>query len=378
MALMGNKKKLLFIIPSLVSGGAEKILVLLLDSMDKDIYEIELVVFQQVEVECASYYVGFPVIDLGKKRPLDFFKLIFKLSRVIQEKRPQLIVSFLTYSNYLTLIAKTISGVDCPVVIAEHSVISSGGSGLSGFVKKLIVKAVYPLATGVVVVSDGCRKELIEKFNVLDEKIRIIPNGINIQYLNQLAQDDVSHPWFKEMTPIFISVGRLSEAKNFQLLLHAFSLISRKGSYRLLIIGEGEEEKNLRELARSLGIDQNVAFLGYQENPYRYLAKSSVFVLSSSWESFSLAIVEAMCLNVPVISTDCPFGPREIIDDMVNGMLVPPGNAQLLAQAMLDLISNDSLKKKYKQNGLKKVESFELKVMVNRYIDLFNNSMGGL
>lgn len=375
MVLTG-KKKLLFVIPSLVCGGAEKILILLLAAMDKDIYETELIVFEQKAVECASYHVNSTVIDLGKKSPLDFFKLIFKLSRVIKERRPNLIISFLTYSNYLTLIAKTISGVDFPAIVAEHSVISNGGSGLTGFVKKLIVKVVYPFATGIVTVSEGCRKELVEKFNVPEKKIQVIPNGVDIESLNRLAQEDVDHPWFKERTPIFVTVGRLSKAKNHQLLLKAFSLIIQKGSYRLAIIGEGEEDNNLRELTRSLGIDQDILFLGYQENPYRFLSKSSVFVLSSSWESFSLAIIEAMCLHVPVISIDCPFGPREIIDDKINGVLVPSGNAEALAQAMIALVSDDYLRKKYADNGFKRVQDFEIVTMINKYVELFNNIIG--
>lgn len=368
-------KKLLFVIPSLGCGGAEKILIQLLAALNKDSYETELIVFQQRVLGCASFQVSLPVTDLKKKGAYDTLKLILKLTRAIKEKQPDLIISFITYANYLTLIAKIISGTTTPIVVAEHGVVSKIGTGLSGTIKKLIVRTVYPWATRVIAVSDGSRKELIQKFKLSEDKITVIPNGVDIKHINRLAQETVSHPWFNERIPIFITIGRLSKVKNHKLLICAFSLLAQKGDYRLAIIGEGDQESNLQELAKFLRVESKVAFLGYQPNPYSYLKKASVFVLSSSWESFSLVIVEAMCLRVPVISTDCPFGPREIIDNKINGILVKPHNAQSLAKAMYDLVSNDSLMKKYGENGFKKSQSFDLSIMVDKYISLVNSTM---
>lgn len=377
MYSIDNKKKIVFVINSLDYGGAEKIFISLLAALDKSVFDVEVVVLEGKDKAFIASRCNCPFTVLDKRKPIDFFRLVFSLGNLLKRKKPDLIVSFLTYSNYVVLLSRAIFNYKIRIVVAEHSVVSRCGVGVAGFIRKFLVKIAYPLADNIVVVSNGCKDELVSEFGVAEEKIKVIYNGIDIDALNRLSSNEVSHPWFKERIPIFVTVGRLTKAKNHQLLLRAFALLCRQGNYRLVIIGHGDEEIKLKELARVLGISDSVLFLGYQDNPYKFIVKSSVFVLSSSWESFSLAIVEAMSLGVPVVSTNCSFGPGEIIDNNRNGLLVPVSDVEAMAHAMSKMVSNNHLREEFIKNGLLKVQRFRLDNMIGRYVDLLNKELCG-
>jgi len=190
--------------------------------------------------------------------------------------------------------------------------------------------------------------------------------------LYNLAKEPVEHPWFnnKEI-PIIIAVGRLTKAKDYPTFLRAFSLICKKRKAHLVILGEGEERKNLENLIHKLNLPENVAFLGFQKNPYKYMQKASVFVLSSKREGFPNVIVEAMTCGVPVISTNCQSGPNEIIKNGENGILVPVGDEKALAEAILKVLNNHSLRQKFSEQGRKKAQDFTAEKSIKEYEKLF-------
>ena len=159
----------------------------------------------------------------------------------------------------------------------------------------------------------------------------------------------------------------MTHAKGYPCLIRAYHLISKKITSDLVILGIGEEEERLRVLTRELGIEERVEFLGFQENPYKFMKNASLFVLSSLWESFALVIVEAMACGVPVISTDCPSGPGEIITPGENGMLVSPADEKALAEAMLKLLEDESLRRKFSCEGKKRAEDFRIEKILPQY-----------
>ncbi len=140
---------------------------------------------------------------------------------------------------------------------------------------------------------------------------------------------------------------------------------------RLVILGDGGKRSNLEKLARQLGIERQVTFLGFQTNPFKYLARSDIFVLSSLWEGFALVIVEAMACGIPVISTRCPSGPDEIITDGVNGLLVPVADETALAEAILRLLKDKKLAVKLAQAGTKRAEDFAITKIIKQYEAIF-------
>jgi glycosyltransferase involved in cell wall biosynthesis len=143
----------------------------------------------------------------------------------------------------------------------------------------------------------------------------------------------------------------------------------------LIILGRGDKKEELKNLARNLNIDEYVTFLGFQSNPYGLVARSNLFVLSSLWEGFPNALIEAMACRIPVISTDCSSGPKEIITSGVNGLLVPVGDVDILADAILKVLTDKELSNKIAKNGRKRVMDFEAKKVVREYEKLFISTM---
>ena len=199
----------------------------------------------------------------------------------------------------------------------------------------------------------------------------VIYNSIDIVKITTLLNNEVEHTCFNENIPLITVCGRLTSSKNYPLLLKSFAIIQREIKARLLILGEGEKRKSLEDLVDKLGIQDKVMFLGFQKNPFKYIAKSNIFVLSSSWEGFSIVIVEAMACGVPVISTRCPSGPDEIITDEVNGLLVPVANVDAMAQAILRLLKDESLSNRLAEAGKKRAKDFKVEKMVAEYERLF-------
>lgn len=364
---MVGRKKIVFIIPSMGGGGAERILADVLASLDSNLYEPILVVFAKK----GKTPTGIRVYDLEKRNAFDFVKLILRLRSVLIREQPSLAVSFITYANYISLLSKQFIGNKIPFVIAEHSVVYKTIAGRFAFLKSLLVSRFYPLADRVITASDGCKRELVQLFHVPDGLITVIRNGVNIDLITQLAKEEVEFPWFKEETPVIISVGRLTKAKNFPLLLKAVSLIKPAIDWRLLIIGDGEERAKLLALTNALGLSDKVIFLGYQDNPYKYLSRARLLVVSSDWESFSLVILEAMCLGVTVVATDCPFGPAEIIEQNKNGILVPPSNAGELGGAISRVLIDADLCGSLVKAAQSRVSDFELTEMNEGYQKIF-------
>jgi glycosyltransferase involved in cell wall biosynthesis len=212
-------------------------------------------------------------------------------------------------------------------------------------------------------------------FRVPCPKIQIINNPIDIHSIIDLSHEKVEHSWFSQNTPIIISVGRLTDVKGYPYLLRSFKDIADQVSCRLVILGQGEKERSLKELAQQLGIDQSVAFLGFQNNPFKYMSRSKVFVLSSLSEAFPMVILEAMTCNVPIVSS-ATTGSKEIINEGANGLLVPIGDEKSLTQAILKLLSNDSLSNNLAHCGTQRVGDFSADHIIKQYEKLFETLTG--
>jgi glycosyltransferase involved in cell wall biosynthesis len=208
------------------------------------------------------------------------------------------------------------------------------------------LRRLYPRADAIVCVSAGVAEDLRRYLTLPAGRITIIHNPIQI-----LAEEPSArlHPWLGDRgQPVILGAGRLSRQKDFMTLLHAFALLSDLPAHRLMIIGEGPERAHLEREAVRLGIAERVTLPGFVTNPRACMAASSLFVLSSAWEGFGNVLVEAMAVGTPVVSTDCPSGPREILQDGALGPLVPVGDAPALArairQALLDPVPAERLR----------------------------------
>lgn len=364
-------KKILFVVPALEGGGAEKILIDLLNGIPRHVFETGLIVFNKSGSCSENIPTNTSLFNLNKKDRFDFLRLVFKFARIVQQEKPDLIVTFLTYANYLCLVAKALFRLRPAIIVAEHSIVSRVVLSRAPFIKSLLVRLFYPRASRVITVSDGCSEELVRYFGVPEKKLSVIYNGIDIGLVRTLGEEKIDHPWFADQVPILISVGRLSKGKNHALLLHALSLLRSRMAVRLIIVGEGEELERLKLLARNLSLQDDVWFAGFQRNPYKYLSRSKVFVSTSNYESFSIVILEAMSLGIPVVATDCPFGPREIISNRYNGILTRPNDSHQLSFKIDEVLNDQQLYAQLVAEGMRRASEFTLQQTNEKYLQLF-------
>jgi glycosyltransferase involved in cell wall biosynthesis len=198
---------------------------------------------------------------------------------------------------------------------------------------------VYPWADAVIAVSDGVAEQVASLTGMPRERITTIYNPVVTPELLWRSREPVDHPWLAPgQPPVVLGVGKLKIQKGFRTLIRAFARVRAARPARLVILGEGARRRTLEALVDELGLREDVALPGYVENPWAWMSRASVFALSSRWEGLPGALIEAMACGCPVVSTDCPSGPAEILEGGVYGPLVPVGDAGALARAILELL----------------------------------------
>lgn len=216
----------------------------------------------------------------------------------------------------------------------------SGALATKGPLRRAIwhvpMRAFYRRADAVIAVSQGVADDVLAITGLPAAHVPVVRNPVITPDLERLAQEPVQHFWFAPgEPPVILGIGRLTEQKDFATLLRAFAIVRRARACRLMILGEGRQRARLGALAQQLGISAHVALPGYAANPYSYLRRARLFVLSSAWEGSPNALTEALALGIPSVATDCPSGPRELLAGGEYGPLVPIGDASALAAAML-------------------------------------------
>lgn len=369
-----------FFLPSLEPGGTERNVVNLANAIDVTKYNVSLVLGIKEGDFLGQINAHIPIIDLGASHSIPLF---FKLVDYLRAGKPDVLISSFPRINIICILAKFFSGAPTKIIITEHSVFSLlpviaktfWRRSFAYFFMPVLAKFLYPHTSAIVCVSRGIADDLAAILHI-SNSITIINNPVVSEEVYLLAERPVSHPWFLESNiPVIIAAGRLVACKDYPTLLSAFKLVAEKMPARLVILGRGPEEKKLQNLSRDLGISKYVAFLGFVENPYSYMKKSTLFVLSSLQEGFGNVIIEAMACGIPVISTDCPAGPREIISSGINGLLVPVGDYLSLAKNMVNILTDAALREKVSDGGKKRAQDFYVSTSAKKYEELFEAVM---
>ncbi len=381
--------KVMFLIPHISDGGAERILSEL--SQNLSVTEQVLVVFE----EKAGYPFKGRLLSLDMpiergsvlKRARGLIRRAWKLRRILREERPDTVVSFMGEANILnSLLAPN------PIVTVHNHLSSLAEltrAGAAGKLAKIrlwfeelaaeaLIRSLYRRAR-VVAVSEIIRKEMIERFRVPERQVVVIPNAINTGEIRAKASEPAACPW-KPGIPVIVTAGRLTLQKGQWRLIRAFAEVRKTVPCQLAILGTGELESELKSLARSLGVEADVYFLGWQENPWKFMARADVFVLPSISEGFGLVILEAMACGVPVIATDCPGAAREILFPEY-GVLVPPldlltKNVDQLSGAILRMLQDGEARQRYVTAGFERVRHFEYPAFVEKYQRLIEKTAG--
>jgi glycosyltransferase involved in cell wall biosynthesis len=290
------------------------------------------------------------------------------LVRYLRRRRPLALLSALNRANLVALWAQRLAGAAVRVVVSEHNTYSSvvqQPMGLRGRQIMNLVRHCYHWADGIVAVSKGVADDLAQVTGIPRPDIRVIYNPVITPELRRKAKAPLAHPWFDpRQPPVVLGVGRLTEQKNYAALIEAFAQVRQLRPARLMILGEGQERGMLEALARQLRLEQNVKLPGIVENPYPYMSQASVFVLSSRWEGLPTVLIEALYCGVPIVATDCPSGPREILAGGKYGQLIPMGNTSALARAIETVLAGH-ISRPTRESW----QPFELEIVVDQYID---------
>ncbi|HYN39397.1 MAG TPA: glycosyltransferase [Rhodospirillales bacterium] len=264
---------------------------------------------------------------------------IAALRRYLHEGRPHAILSFLNYPNTVLLLAASLHRGDTRFIVSVRNHMSvAAAHNESAWVRSVprLMRRLFGLADAVVTPSIGVADDVAAITGIGRDRISVIYNPVFRPELTEMADAPVDHPWLADGNePVILGSGKFKPQKDFPTLLQAFAKVRAVRPARLIVLGEGEGEGQLREMTTRLGIAQDVDFPGHVANPFAYYRRASVFVLSSVWEGLPNALIEAMACGCPVVSTDCPSGPCEILDGGRFGTLVPVGEIDKMAEAIL-------------------------------------------
>lgn len=364
-----------FFIHSLGGGGAQQVTIRLLKYLNRKLFQPTIILVEKRGPFVDKVPTDVPIVDL-KVRHVRY--ALPKLMRHLHRKRPDILFSVMGYTNVIALLAQRFTGIPTKVFASVHNTLSKSTKNRRNIRAKVILyleRRLYPKAERVIAVSQGVKDDISDYLGIRKEKIAMIYNPIVDGTIFELTQESVNHPWFHNSEiPVIIAVGALTKQKNYLLLFRAFKLILARHPARLVILGEGRQRAHLENIAKELGITDNVALLGFQGNPYKFMAKASAFVLSSSWEGLPTVLVEAMACGVPVVSTDCTSGPSEIISRPGhNGLLVPVDQPEALADAILQILENKELATRFAKAASERAEDFGAARITREYEELFKS-----
>lgn len=366
-----EKTSVLIYQPRMCPGGAQRITLTLLDNLDREKYRPILVVRRSEGEWMSAIPPDVPVYALDVRVRFAWYRF----GKLLKRLDPDIVLSMSSTGNLTASAAHLVARVRAPLIVAEHNTFSEvwRRKKLKFVLLKGIKKALYRNATRILAVSQGVAEDLVRTIGVPRDRLVVVYNPIVEEKLESLAEENVDHPWFNDSVPLILAAGRLVAQKDYPMLLEAFQKVRRRTVARLVVLGEGDLDMLLRERTRELGIDDDVAFLGFVANPYSYMKRCSVFALSSRWEGFGNVIVEAMACSVPVVATDCPSGPSEIITDGEDGFLVPVGDASSMARVFERLLENPELRTRIGKEGWRRSRDFSVQAAINSYQDLLSS-----
>lgn len=365
-----NPSHIAIFLRSLAGGGAERVIVNLSRSFVEKGLKVDLVLTRIK----GSYNSEVPpevrIVDLqAPKLPTS----IPKLTNYLKKEQPFALLSALHYPCEIALWAKRLAGVSTRIIVSEHNTLSVEAKRLPQLTARLTpisARLFYPWADGIIAVSQGVANDLANVTKLPRERIKVIYNPVITKDLLEKARQPVDHPWFRSgEPPVVLAVGRLIAQKDYPTLLRAFAKVVQETAAKLVILGGGQERERLNNLVRELGIENHVTMLGFVTNPYAYMAQAKVFALSSAWEGLPTVIIEAMAVGTPVVATDCPSGPAEILDRGKYGELAPVGNSEAMAQAILRVLAGN-----YKPVDPAWLQQFTLEYATQKYLDILGVS----
>lgn len=316
-------------------GGVERMMNALIAGMIEAGHRVDVLVLKRRGGHFAAIPSEADIVPLGQEHAA---LAVPALVRYLRDVQPAALLAAKDRAGRAALRARARAGVSTRVVLRIGNTLSQSLAGrgwLRRFLRYRPIRRWYPRADAIVAVSHGVAEDVVATSGVAPERVHVIRNPVVSPALDRLAEQSPAHPWLASGgPPVLLGVGRLTRQKDFPTLLRAVARVRERMEVRLIVLGEGEDRATLEELAGRLGISDATDFHGFVDNPYGWMRRANLFVLSSAWEGSPNVLTEALYLGTAVVATDCRSGPREVLEDGRYGPLVPVGDERALADAI--------------------------------------------
>ncbi|WP_416147721.1 glycosyltransferase [Salipaludibacillus sp. HK11] len=359
------KVKILFFIYEMGAGGAARTLLNIMNNLDREKFQPVLVTLNfdgsyEKDLKDDVSFIKLPTKRLSRS--------IFKLAAIIRNEKIDLVFSTIPRVNTIATIANKLSFTKSRNVVREAD--NLGGT-LKEDLQLLFFGFIYRLSNQVVSLSEGVKNNLVEKYKLKPDNIKVIYNPVDLKKIEQQlieAMPPNHNEIFQTDEKIIVTAGRLVKQKDQRTLFEAFKKVQAKVVSRLVILGEGPLETELKVLAEENGMSDRIHFIGFQQNPYKYIHQADLFALSSKHEGFSHVIAESLATGTMVVSTDCKSGPSEVLDKGKYGYLCEVGNADEMSQQMIEALTLSEQRKQMTiENGIKRAKDFDATIIVKQY-----------
>lgn len=346
---------ILIIINSLAQGGAERVVSRLSKHWAMN-NNVKILLFEKDNI-CYDYGGDLiPFCSMSSNKIANVYKRVIFIRNLLSKQRFDIVFSFMESSNFPTLFSNITLLNKNKIVVSVRN-----NPNQHSYFTRFLIKIFYNFAYKIVAVSDGVKQELLE-YNLTKSKLITIPNPSPTVFLNDLLLKPFDFQYI-------LAIGRLHRQKGFDMLLTSFSKIDNR-NIKLVIIGEGDEELNLKKQAYSLSISERVIFLPNQNNVYKYYSNSSLFVLSSRYEGWPNVLMESMSCGCPVVAFNCNYGPNEIINSEVNGILVEKESVIKLTSAINKVLDDHQFRHSIINNAYLTMKNFDISFIASKWLEL--------
>lgn len=363
-----GRMKIGLLLDNLNGGGAERMMLNLAVGFSKK-YDVVIYLVNKRGIYLKQVPKNISVVDLKAKHGVK--SVIYKIRNVYKQHNLDVLISTQDYVNAVAVMASLGLKKKPKIILREASTPSQ-----RNVVKwrRIIYSWLYKKADHLAAVSNGVKKDMIQFYSVNDSSVSVVYNPVVSDDLLEKAQEDVSHPWFinSNNTPLIVGMGRFHPLKRFEDLIDAFALVEKKQEAKLVIFGDYSKNldyyKALKNRVTEHNLEDDVYFPGFVENPYKYLSKASVVVLTSEYEGLPGVLIQALACGCPVVSTDCPSGPNEILENGKYGELIEVGDIVGLSKK-IELVLKQP---RSKEENINRGKMYSMDNSVNLFLKLFN------
>ena len=366
---LNYKKKIIILLPDLKEGGAEKLHVNLANYWCLNGYEVKFILLENKGAFKELLHNNIKIIDLNISK---IRKIFFKLPKILITENPDILLVAMWPLTSISILSLLFFKKKYKIFLSDHVNLSKSFKyelNLYEIIPKIIMRLTYRFADGIIAVSKGVKNNLVKLSGLDQSKIKVIYNPVIINTIQRSvsAQSDINNLWNGRYQYRILSVGTLKFQKNHEALIRSFSMISSNISIKLIILGNGPLKDKLNKLIKELDQEYRIELKGFAIETEEYYSTATTFVLSSRWEGFANVLVEALKYNLPIISTNCDYGPREILQNGKYGILIPLHQNIEIKNEILRIIDNNL---KFEKGYLRSLD-FKVNIIAKQYLEYF-------